>query len=77
MLTAALAPLPPEDGLRRWTYHTLFGLIAVTGMRITEVMGLERNDVDLDAGVLTVWLTKFGKSRLVLLHATTRTALRD
>ncbi|MGX1238761.1 hypothetical protein AB7M71_011918 [Bradyrhizobium japonicum] len=31
LLTAALA-LPPEDGLRRWTYHTLFGLIAVTGM---------------------------------------------
>jgi integrase len=56
LLTAALA-LPPEDGLRRWTYHTLFGLIAVTGMRISEAMGLERDDVDLDAGVLTVRLT--------------------
>ena len=53
LLTAALA-LPPADGLRRWTYHTLFGLIAVTGMRISEAMGLERDDVDLDAGVLTV-----------------------
>lgn len=52
LLTAALA-LPPADGLRRWTYHTLFGLIAVTGMRISEAMGLERDDVDLDAGVLT------------------------
>ncbi|MHC6155744.1 site-specific integrase [Bradyrhizobium elkanii] len=40
-------------------------------------MGLERDDVDLDAGVLTVRLTKFGKSRLVPLHPTTRTALRD
>ena len=39
-IDAALA-LPPEDGLRRWTYHTLFGLIAVTGMRISEAMGLE------------------------------------
>ena len=48
LLKAALA-LPPEDGLRRWTYHTLFGLIAVTGMRISEAMGLERDDVDLDA----------------------------
>ena len=76
LLTAALA-LPPEDGLRRWTYHTLFGLIAVTGMRISEAMGLERDDVDLDAGVLTVRLTKFGKSRLVPLHPTTRTALRN
>lgn len=73
LLTAALA-LPPADGLRRWTYHTLFGLIAVTGMRISEAMGLERDDVDLDAGVLTIPLTKFGKSRLVPLHPTTRTA---
>ncbi|SPP98196.1 tyrosine-type recombinase/integrase [Bradyrhizobium vignae] len=73
-LTAALA-LPPADGLRRWTYHTSFGLIAVTGMRISEAMGLERDDVDLGAGVLTVRLTKFGKSRLVPLHPT-RTVLR-
>ena len=75
LLAAALA-LPPVDGLRRWTYHTLFGLIAVTGMRISEAMNLERKDVDLDAGVLTVRLTKFGKSRLVPLHATTGAALR-
>ncbi|WP_244464314.1 hypothetical protein [Bradyrhizobium japonicum] len=40
-------------------------------------MGLERDDGDLDAGVLTVRLTKLGKSRLVSLHPTTRTALRD
>jgi len=56
LLAAALA-LPPADGLRRWTYHTLFGLIAVSGMRISEAMGLERDDVDLDAGVLTVCQT--------------------
>lgn len=31
----------------------MFGLIAVTGMRITEAMGLECDGVDLDAGVLT------------------------
>ena len=76
LLTAALA-LPPEDGLRRWTYHTLFGLIAATGMRLSEAMGLERDDVDLDTGVLTVRLTKFGKSRLVPLHPTTSAALRS
>lgn len=74
LLTAALA-LPPEDGLRRWTYYTLFGLFAVTGMRLSEAIGLERDDVDLNAGVLTVRLTKFGKSRLVPLHPTTRAAL--
>jgi integrase len=76
LLTAALA-LPPEDGLYRWTYYTLFGLIAVTGMRLGEAMGLERDDVDLDAGVLTVRLAKFGKSRLLPLHPTTCAALRD
>ncbi len=75
LLAAALA-LAPEDGLRRWTYHTLFGLIAVTGMRLSEAMGLEHGDVDLAAGVLTIRLTKFGKSRLAPLHPTTRMALR-
>jgi integrase len=74
LLAAALA-LPPEDGLRRWTYHTLFGLIAVTGMRLSEAMGLEHGDVDLAAGVLTIRLTKFGKSRLAPLHPTTCRAL--
>jgi integrase len=53
LLAAALA-LRPEDGLRRWTYHYLFGLIAVTGMRLSEAIGLQRSDVDLDEGVLTV-----------------------
>jgi integrase len=74
LLTAALA-LPPANGLRRWTYHSLFGLFAVTGMRLSEVIGLRRSDVDLDEGVLTVRQSKFGKSRLVPLHRTTREAL--
>lgn len=76
-LLAAALSLPPADGLRRWTYHHLFGLIAVTGMRLSEVIGLQRDDVDLEAGVLTVRLTKFGKSRLVPLHPTTSAALRN
>ena len=76
LLAAALA-LPPTDGLRRSTYHCLFGLISVTGMRLSEVIGLQRSDVDLDDGILTVRETKFGKSRLVPLHPTTRAALRS
>ena len=76
VLKAALA-LPPATGLRRWTYHYLFGLIAVTGMRLSEAIGLERADVDLEEGVLTVRESKFGKSRLVPLHPTTRAALRN
>lgn len=75
-LLAAALSLPPAGGLRRWTYHYLFGLIAVTGMRLSEAIGLQRDDVDLEAGVLTVRLTKFGKSRLVPLHPTTSAALR-
>src|SRR4051794_9833306 len=47
LLAAALAP-PPANGLRRWTYHYFFGLIAVTGMRLSEAIGLQRSDVDLD-----------------------------
>jgi len=76
-LLAAALSLPPAGALRRWTYHCLFGLIAVTGMRLSEAIGLKCDDVDLDAGVLTIRLTKFGKSRLVPLHPTTSTALRN
>jgi len=76
-LLAAALSLPPAGGLRRWTYHYLFGLIAVTGMRLSEAIGIQRDDVDLQAGVLTVRLTKFGKSRLVPLHPTTSAALRN
>lgn len=74
-LLAAALTLPPANGLRRWTYHCLFGLIAVTGLRLSEAIGLQRGDVDLDEGVLTVRQSKFGKSRLVPLPPTTRKAL--
>lgn len=74
LLTAALA-LPPAQGLRRWTYHCLFGLLAVTGMRHGEALSLQREDVDLDAGVLTIQGAKFGKSRLLPLHPSTQDVL--
>ena len=48
--------------LRRWTYHCLFGLLTVTGLRLSEALTLGREDVDLDAGILTIRNTKFGKS---------------
>src|SRR5471030_1963859 len=53
LLTAAFA-LPPTDGLRRWTYHCLFGLLAVTGLRISDALSLHCGDVDLKEGVLTI-----------------------
>src|SRR5208283_884159 len=76
LLAAALA-LPPANGLRRWTYHGLFGLIAVTGMRLSEAIGLQRCSVDLEVDVLTVRQAKFGKSRPIPLHPTTRAALQS
>ena len=76
MLAAALA-LPPERGLRRWTYHCLFGLLAVSGLRISEALALRRDDTDLERGILTIRGTKFGKSRLVTIHSSTQQVLQD
>lgn len=67
--------LTPRGGLRPATYAALFGLLACTGLRLSEACGLTRSGVNLDAGVLTVTQTKFRKSRLVALHATAVTAL--
>ncbi|AZO50286.1 MAG: integrase [Mesorhizobium sp.] len=76
-LLAAALSLPPANALRRWTYHCLFGFIAVAGLRHSEALDLLRDDVDLDQGILTIRETKFGKSRLVPLHATTVAVLSD
>ncbi len=62
--------------LRIATYQTLIGLLAVTGMRGGEAIRLDRGDVDLVAGVLTIRLTKFGKTRELPLHPTSVAALR-
>jgi integrase len=70
-LLKAARNLPPSTGLRPWTYYSLFGLMAVTGMRISEVIRLDHADVDLKQGLLTVRLTKFSKSRLIPLHPST------
>jgi integrase len=75
-LLVATASLPSPQGLRALTYVTLFGLLAVSGMRINEALGLDRADVDLVAGALTIRRTKFGKSRLVPLHGSTTAALQ-
>src|SRR5262249_59101672 len=76
LLNAALK-LPPADGLRRWIYHALLGLLAVAGLRISEAIGLKLEDVDLSEGILTVRGAKLGKSRLVPLHASTRQVLAN
>jgi integrase len=70
------ARLTSPSGLRAHTYATLFGLLAATGLRLGEAVGLDRDDVDLDAGLLAVRRAKFGKSRFVPVHDSTQRALR-
>jgi integrase/recombinase XerD len=62
--------------LRAATYASLIGILAVTGMRLGEVLALDDADVDWDRSLLTVRHAKFQKSRLVPLHVTTLDALR-
>jgi integrase/recombinase XerD len=67
-LCRAAGRLNPEH--RADTYQTLIALIAVTGMRVGEAVRLDRDDVDLGEGLLTIRNSKFGKSRQVALHPT-------
>jgi len=66
-----------NPALRGATYETLFGLLAATGLRISEAGHLTDADVDLKLGMLTVRQTKFAKSRYVPLHPSTVEALRQ
>jgi integrase/recombinase XerD len=75
LLIAARALLS-SGKLRGLTYATLFGLLAVTGMRVSEAISLDRDDVDLEEGILTIRRTKFGKMRKVPVHESTCAALR-
>lgn len=76
-LLAAARRLAPITALRPLTYVTFFGMLAVTGLRVSEALRLTCEDVDLEAEVLTVHVTKYRKSRLVPLHPTAAAALRD
>lgn len=60
-----------REALLPSTYHCLFGLLSVSGMRLGEARNLEIQDVDLTAGILTIRGAKLGKSRFVPLHAST------
>lgn len=73
LLSAALE-LPtafPSTGLRPHIFHCLIGLLSVTGLRISEALGLQVGDVDLGSAVLTIRGAKLGRDRLVPIHATT------
>jgi integrase len=72
LMTAAAAIRTP---LRAATYQALIGLLAVSGMRAGEAIGLDRTDLDQGHGLLTVRGGKFGKSRQLPLHPATLGAL--
>ncbi|MGZ8172895.1 MULTISPECIES: tyrosine-type recombinase/integrase [Methylobacter] len=76
-LLAAARRLGPSPGLRGVTYETLFGLIASTGLRVSEAVHLLDTDVDLKCGMLTIRQTKFAKSRQVPMHPSTTEVLRQ
>jgi site-specific recombinase XerD len=76
-LIEASSRLESATGLRASTYSTLFGLLAVTGMRVSEPIALDLSDVDLTQNVLTVRETKFGKSRLIPIHSSTARKLEE
>jgi len=77
-LIAAASLLRPRGSLRPHTYATLIGLIASTGLRVSEAIRLTVRDIrfDADSSHLEILQTKFRKSRLVPLHSTTADQLR-
>lgn len=72
LLTAA-GRLGPT--FRARTYQTLIALLAVTGMRRAEAIGLDRSDLDVEQGLLTIRNGKFGKPRQLPLHTSSIGAL--
>jgi integrase len=64
-----------RNPMRGITLHAMVGLAASTGMRISEVVRLDKEDVDIETGVLLIKQTKFAKDRLVPVHPSTREVL--
>jgi integrase len=78
---ADIAALMAAARRARWplsaaTYETVIGLLVVTGLRIGEVIRLDRADMSFADGLLTIRESKLGKSRQVPIHPTTVAALR-
>lgn len=67
-LIEACHRLTPVNGIRPQSHATLFGLLACTGMRISEALRLSIDDFDSDRGIITIVEGKFHKSRILPLH---------
>jgi len=68
--------IAPSDKIKGPTLGTLFSLLAVTGMRVSEALALDCGDVDLEQALLTLRMTKGNKARLIPLHSSTVDALQ-
>jgi integrase/recombinase XerD len=80
LLLAAALQLPTSwhgTPLRPRVFHCLLGLICTTGMRMSEALDLQVADVDIDHAILTIRAAKFGRVRLIPLHASTVEVLLD
>ncbi len=75
-LVVAAGRLPSECGLAPATFTALFGLLAATGLRISEALRLRCGDLDDAQSQLTIWRAKFQRCRLVPLHPTVTRAVR-
>jgi integrase/recombinase XerD len=71
------AHLPSQNGLRAITYPAFFGLVSVTGLRISEAIALQVGDVDLENGIINVRQGKNGRQRLLPLTECTNTYLNE
>ena len=67
----------PKNPVRGLSFHAMIGLAASCGLRISEVVGLDRGDVDWKTATLLIRQSKFGKSRIVPFHSTTLEVLRN
>ena len=74
-LLQATTTLRPTASLRPHTYHTLLGLLACTGLRISEALALTDDALHMEQGILEIRRTKFGKTRWVALHPSAVEAL--
>ena len=78
-LLAVTAQLPdnPQAHQRGLVYSTMFALCYALGLRVGEVARLRLRDIDWDRCVLTIYQTKFAKSRLVPFGPKLAARLKD
>lgn len=76
-LMEAARAMQAQFTLQPLTYYCLIGLLSVSGLRISEALNLRLQDISWDDALLNIQNSKFGKSRLVPLHATTQAVFAD